>query len=103
MAIPDHSRLADLQGQNRYTAIQIRCSATPAVLMARLVERAQTPLRHPEHRDLEQLQYLRDKYLNEPSPLLSLEWPLIELNTEQNSQESFDLLVNQIGDALARL
>ncbi|HZI55396.1 MAG TPA: AAA family ATPase, partial [Verrucomicrobiae bacterium] len=100
MPVPDYPRLADLQKENGYKVLQIRCSAAPSVLTRRLVERAQTPSRHPGHRDLEQLQYLQDKYLNHPSPLLSAEWPLVELNTEQSSNQDIDRLLNQIAGIL---
>jgi predicted kinase len=100
MPVPDYPRLADLQKENGYKVLQIRCSAAPSILTRRLVERAQTPSRHPGHKDLEQLQYLQDKYLNHPSPLLSAEWPLVELNTEQSSNQDIDDLLNQIAGIL---
>jgi predicted kinase len=100
MPVPDYSRLADLQKENGYKILQIRCSAAPSVLTRRLVERAQTSSRHPGHRDLEQLKYLQEKYLNNPSPLLSAQWPLVELNTEQSSNKDIDHLLNQIAGIL---
>ena len=100
MPDPDYPRLADLQKEHGYKVLQIRCGAAPSVLTRRLVERAQTPSRHPEHRDLEQLEYLQDKYLSKPSPLLSAEWPLIELNTEQSGNTNVDRLLHQIAGLL---
>jgi hypothetical protein len=100
MPVPDYSRLADMEKENGYKILQIRCSAASSVLTRRLVERAQTPSRHPGHRDLEKLKYLQDKYLKNPSPLLSAQWPLVEINTEQSSNKDIDHMLNQIAGIL---
>jgi hypothetical protein len=95
------SRIGELQRSCGAGAIQIRCSAEREVLVSRLEARARSAARHPGHAD-EQTFSGELEALLASGAALSIEGPLIELDTTGPDQVDAEAVAAQVRRLMRR-